>query len=313
MKILYLCNKHIYDTKMSRVRFHSMDAVAKVVDVIYAGIGWENYNNDETVSSNIANLYGDDKPDFIVAYKPLSLKEFPNVDIPKCMRYNEMWDVKWTTKEIRQSGVNLVICHHLNDISKYDGRLENVSFVNISHCAEQSVYMDYGLNKDIDVLLTGAISKHYPFRGRLGNLLVSRLSNKVRCKILKHPGGDLRSVRAPVLEDYAKFINRSKITLTCSSLYNYRLGKYVEIPMSGSLLAADLPGEDYDFFKKFMLVLDPKDSNAELENKILNMLNNDEERNRMTNIGIEANKEYTQEKYAERFLAACAKYLEEHG
>ena len=52
-----------------------------------------------------------------------------------------MYDVKWTMKEIRESGAQLVICHHLNDCEKYQrgalAHLPDVKFVYIGHCAEK--------------------------------------------------------------------------------------------------------------------------------------------------------------------------------
>ena len=32
--------------------------------------------------------------DIVIAYKPLELKEFRDVKIPKCLRYNEMFDIE---------------------------------------------------------------------------------------------------------------------------------------------------------------------------------------------------------------------------
>ena len=58
--------------------------------------------------------------------------------------------------------------------------------------------------------------------------------------------------------EFAKTINSAKITITCSMIYRNRLAKYVEIPMSASALAADLPDQDHDEFKNFMIVLDTK-------------------------------------------------------
>ena len=311
MKILYLCDKNQYDTKMSRVRFQSMEAISKIAGVVWSGRGWDNYNNNDSVQKNIDRIYRSVQPDIVVAYKPLSLIDFYNVKSPKCMRYNEMWDINFTTNEIINSGSQLVICHHLNDIAKYVNNIPDVKFVNISHCAEQSIYKDYDLPKTIDVLLTGAISSHYPFRSRLKNIMIKYLNGKVRCKILEHPGGDLRKTHGLILEDYAKELNQAKITLTCSSVYKYRLGKYVEIPMSGSLLAADLPNEDQDFFRKFMLVLNPKDSDETIVKQIIDYVNDDDKRNELIKKGIELNKEYTQEKYAERFVRVCEDFCKQ--
>ena len=272
--------------------------------MIYTGIGWDNYDNSLSVQANIDNIYEDDQPDVVIAYKPLELVDFCKIRPLKCMRYNEMWDGRWTAGEIIKSGTELVICHHLNDMPNY-ANLHNVKFVNISHCAEQTIYKDYDLPKTNDVFLTGAISNHYPFRARLRNIMIRYLQGKVKCKILNHPGGDLKRAQGSVLENYAKEINRSKITLTCSSRHKYRLGKYTEIPMSGSLLAADLPDEDHEFFKQFMLVLDPNDSDGEIAQQILDYVHDDDKRGELIQKGLELNKQYTQEKYAERFLQAC--------
>ena len=299
MKILYLCNKNTYETKMSRVRFHSMDAIGRASELVYSGLGWENYNDSLTVQENICNIYGENLPDLVVAYKPLELRDFSKIPIPKVIRYNEMWDVKWTNREIEESGSDIVVCHHKNDIVNFPNIKEKI--INIPHYAESSIYKDYGLEKKYDILFTGATGRHYPFRSRLMRL-IPILKKNANVKILKHPGGNLEKARGSILEEYAKLINMSRITLTCSSKYKYRLGKYVEIPMCGSVLAGDLPNEDQDFFKKFMLVLDPKMSDDEIVKIITDCLEDSNSMQEKIINGIILNKNYTQENYAERFL-----------
>lgn len=303
MKILYLCDKSFHDSKMSRVRFDAMAAVSKISNLVYSGNGFDNYDSHKTVQDNITRIYGIDRPDFIVVYKPNLIKGLSEISIPKCIAYNEMWNITECTQEITQNKIQLVIAHHKNDIPKYP-HIANAKFVNISHCADANVYKDYGLNKTNDVLLSGALGSHYPFRNRLTHIMGNKLSNICKCRFLQHPGGDRRALRGLVGEDYAKEINSSKITLTCSSRHKYRLGKYVEIPMCASMMAGDLPDEDHEFFEKFMLVLDPNDSDDAIVDKIMYYVSNDAERNSKIGIGLELNKEYTQEKYAERFVRA---------
>lgn len=312
MRILYLCPKGVYDTKMSRVRFHSMAAIAKIADVDYWGRGWPQYNKTGTATENLTQRYGNSMPDLVVAYKPLGLRDFKSIPLPKCVRYNEMWDKRKTANEICKSGAGLVICHHKNDMPYYEKSISGVRFVNISHCAEKRIYRDYGLPKEIDVLFTGAVSRHYPFRARLLHIVRTRLSGLVKCYIMPHPGDPgvpFKEIAGCTLKRYAKTINRSKITFTCSSRYKYRLGKYTEIPLCASLLAADLPDEDQDFFRKFMLVLNPLESDDEIVKKVLHYVRNDKERNALVQKGIELNKGYTQEKYAERFVQAAEEYI----
>lgn len=299
---------------MSRVRFHSMDAISKVSELIYSGLGWGNYDISKTVQENIDKIYSGSCPDIVVAYKPLDLKCFSDIKTIKCTRYNEMWDVKKTSNEIALSKMDIVICHHLNDMLYYVKKFPSVKFVNISHCAEKTIYRDYGEKKTNDVLLTGAIGHHYPFRARLRGIIGIHLSKIVKCKILGHPGDPglpFQNIPGLTGKGYAQEINRSKITLTCSSRYKYRLGKYVEIPMCASLLSADLPNEDQDFFKQFMLVLDPSWTDAQIVSKIVEYVKDDKKRNEMIQKGLELNGEYTQEKYAERFINAMEKFLKE--
>jgi hypothetical protein len=295
---------------MSRVRFHSIDAISKVAKVTYSGNGWDNYDSSKPVQVNINRIYRGANPDLIVVYKPLELRQIHLSPIPKCITYNEMWDIDGTMNEIIESGAKLVIAHHANDLPKYHHLHSQVCFVNISHCAEQTIYRDYGEEKKYDVLLVGALNpKYYPFRCRLANLIRTKMDSKIRCKILEHPGPNLLHSHGAILEEYAKEINRAKITLTCSSKYRYRLGKYVEIPMCASILGGDLPDENQQFFRQFMLVLDPMESDDEIIRHIMEYVQNDDIRLQKIKHGLDLARNYTQECYASRFLNSASHFL----
>ena len=301
MKILYLCSKKYHDSKMSRVRFDSIEAISKKTDLIYSGLGWDNYNNNLSVQQNI-----------VVVYKPQEYIDFAKVNIPTCMRYNEMWPVKEWTYEILNSKLDLVIAHHENDIPKYQ-HIKNVKFSHIPHSANENIYKDYGLEKKYDILFTGATGDlHYPFRTRLKKLANNNLSKIFNCKILNHPGNNLNRPKGLIGEDYAKIINSSKITLTCSSAYKYRLGKYVEIPMCASILAGDIPNEDKDGFSSFMLNLSENDSDDVIISKITNCLSNNELQREMVSSGLRWSEDYTQGKYADRFIKVVDEFLGEY-
>ena len=128
MKLLFLVNKTLYNTKMSRVRFHGINALSKKTSVAIWGRGWKGYDNNLTVQQNLDKK---DKYDAVIAYKPLELKDFKNIKPLKCLRYNEMYNVDWTLKEIRESGAQLVICHHMNNYEQYRKILEIVHYANI--------------------------------------------------------------------------------------------------------------------------------------------------------------------------------------
>lgn len=326
LNILYLCDKNTYDTKMSRVRFHGMRAVGKRQDVnlVWSGPGWKGYNKNKSVNKNIDNLYKGRKPDLVVAYKPLNLVKFREVDIPKCIRYNEMYDVDWTNKEILDSRSNLIICHHENDMNYYKKsyfmkRIDhNLRFYNIPHAAEQIIYRDYGMPKKYDILLAGAVftksllGDHYPLRIRLAKDILPKLSKRYKCNILKHPGGNLYNAASDQNSFfYAQQLSLAKICVTCSGQPRSRFGKYIEIPMCGTALAADLPGEQQDQFKEFMIEIDMSMTDEEIINKLSYYLDNEEELNKITNKGMEYAKNHTQEKYAESFVNIVREFLEE--
>ena len=56
LNILYLVNKKYFLKKLARERFLSIDAIGKISNVTYSGIGWDGYNNNNTVSQNIKNI-----------------------------------------------------------------------------------------------------------------------------------------------------------------------------------------------------------------------------------------------------------------
>ena len=44
INILYLVDKSIYLTKMSRVRFHAMKALGEITNLVYWGPGWDDFD-----------------------------------------------------------------------------------------------------------------------------------------------------------------------------------------------------------------------------------------------------------------------------
>ena len=94
------------------------------------------------------------KFDFVLWYKPLNeinniaRKTFELIPYPKCIRYNEMWDTRWTQKEINVSRSNLIICHHKNDYLKY----------------KDEIYKnDRGTDKDLNIIIM-QIQKYFMIR-----------------------------------------------------------------------------------------------------------------------------------------------------
>jgi hypothetical protein len=292
---------------MSRVRFHGIAALSKIAKVHYSGIGWPDYNENLTVQENINNMK--QQFDIVIVYKPLELKNFKDIKLPKCIRYNEMWDINYTLKEIKESNSELVICHHLTDYEKYQKmNIPNVKFVYIGHCAEKTIFQNLNLNKQYDILIAGQLSEHYPLRNKFLKLLPV-LSKKYKCLKLRHPGYNLEDAHTDrYLKEMSIAVNKSRIVLTCSSKYKYRLGKYIEFPMCGTTaICGDIPDNADDY--SYVIQVTNEMSNQQIINIISYYLNNEDKRLEKVKKGIEFASNYTQEHYAERLLKEIQDFI----
>lgn len=307
MKILHLCNKKYYDTKMSRVRFHSLEALSKITFVKMSGIGYNNYDNELSVQENIDNF--DIHFDLVIAYKPGEMKDFGKINIPKCIRYNEMFDIDETLKEIEKNNIDLVICHHLNEM-KYYKSFKKAKFVQIPHSANKNIFKKIdNLDKKTDFLLVGSIWDRYPLRQRIQKIF-KQLEQKYICKVFQHPGYELNEAfNDNHLKEFVKEINLAKIAITCSGKYKCRYGKLVEVPMCGTPLACDMPDEEQEHFSKFLINIDHNQTDEEIIETLESHLNSEYLLNKKSKYGLDWSKLYTQELYAERLLKEIKTFL----
>jgi len=261
VKILYLCNKHYWLTKMSRIRFLGIDAIARHpgVELVRDGPGWDGF-------VDAGDSERRHKPDIVIWYKPLGIPGHANVKAPKALRLNEMYDRTVTSREINDTGTDIVIHHHANeDLPWYRKHCPNTHFINVPHCADPEIFRDYKQPRQRDIVIVGSLNEeHYPFRCRLARVL-PRLMPDRTVYIHQHPGyehADAYTNR--YLKEYARMLNQSRIAVTCSSKWRYRLGKYSEIPLCHTALAADIPDDGAPLFRTFVIELDPKDSDEEI-------------------------------------------------
>jgi hypothetical protein len=299
--ILYIIDREQYIHKMSRVRFHAIEALSKLTNVIVWGPNWRKYNIYLSITENIKNL--NLEIDCVICYKPSSIIGFDKLKYLKIMTYNEMWDEDFTLKEINLAKPDLVVCHHENDMIRYKtGIYKNIEcylkFVHIHHSAEKTIFYDRQQPKTIDVLLVGSVGRHYPMRKRFEKI-IELLPKKFICKQYKHPGYIHRNAFTDIyLNDFAENISKSKICLTCTSKYKYLLGKLIEIPMCGSVIASDLPDQDIKLFEELMIVISDKMSDEEIVNKLIYYLENPLELDKKQKLGESISKNWSQDRYA---------------
>jgi len=230
MKILYLCRKETYLTKIARERFHCIEAIGRLSNLIFTGPGWDNYNDAATVGENIASLYGDDKPDLVIAFpSPVPLPGLKELSIKKCYMYNEMRTSSGELadlREINEAGIDIIICHFLNEIN--DAELQRhckAHLIHIPMCANPSIFRDYQLKKEFDFTLFGSLDAVlYPLREKLVSALSHiKKTTTYRCRIYECPEVFRSNFsKEEHLVHFAKAINMSRI---CQQSYSAS-GKY---------------------------------------------------------------------------------------
>ena len=315
MKAIYLVPRRLFVKKMSRVRFHQIEEIAKLCDLTYSGNGWDNYRDNETVTQNLARIYSGGMPDFIIGFDHRAMKEFNLCKVPKVNMMNEMHDPDGNQKAglnmLKSAGYDFIICHHKNEMeSKVFDSLRD-RMVHIPHHVNLSIFKDYGLNKDIDVLLGGALYlKKYELRRKFVKVIDILKNRGVYAVIHEHPMGEFKDSHTNrYLIDFAKKINASKICLTCSSTLKCAYGKYSEIPACNTLLAGDIPGEREDFFRSFMLELTMKQSEKEMADSIQATLEDKNRLEYLTKLGFIKTQAYDMKNYAKLFLTHVDHFL----
>lgn len=300
---------------MSRVRFHCANAISKMCDFKYWGIGWDLYEESKTVQQNLDSI--GEKPEYLIIYKPLRYKSLSEVKCKKILIYNEMYELDLTRKEIDESMADIVICHHENDYLFYkhlyrfycEHKNRKVKFFNIPHSAEKTIFYKRDVTIKYDLLLCGRYGSknrigeyHYPLRDRMHKVL-EKMKGRWRVGEIKHPGyvhND--SYTDKYLNEFAEEISSARICITCSGKPKSRFGKYVEIPMCQSVIAADIPDEQQEELRKFVLEIDMKMTDEEIIHKLESYLEDENKLDVLRKNGYEYSKNYTMKKYAERFF-----------
>ena len=327
--IVFLISKEHYNTKMSRIRFHSIRALFnhKQVNGIYTGPGWDNWVSTISVQTNLDNILKGKECHLVIGYKPLEISGFADITYNTCIRYNEMYDKEWTLKEITESKANIIICHHYNDYKEYINILKTKKLNHIKcltwvpHSADASIFKPKPeIEKKYDVALVGAtnvvtmLGEHYPLRARMSRLL-GLMPSQYKCAVVPHVGGSHSDAYTDKYAiDFANKINSAKIIITDSGAPKSRFGKYIEVPMCGVALAGDVYDDhptDVELLKSFLIDINMQMSDQEIIKKLVYYLENNNEREEKIKAGIEYTKDFTQERYAERCINILSKLQEQ--
>jgi len=256
-KLLYLCSKLFWNQKVPRTRFYAVEAIGRLIDVHCSGVGFDDWNDSLRIDENLNVIYGSEWPDVILVYKPDPYHGWEHPLPPVVTTFNDAWETVTRVNDIRLPRCKLVIMHHANEMAEWEERCPEATFVNISYPINPDVFCAKKTEKQIDILLTGAIdSKIYPLRHRFRQMIQAGAFEPFHAAVRNHSGYRLDNPHAEAIA-YASALRSAKICLADTSCYQYAAEKYHEIPGCGSVLCGNLPDERQPEFSKFMIVIDP--------------------------------------------------------
>tara|TARA_B100001094_G_C18191818_1_gene807814 strand:- start:633 stop:5519 length:4887 start_codon:yes stop_codon:yes gene_type:complete len=183
-------------------------------------------------------------------------------------------------------------------------KFPDIKFIHLPHYIDDNLFnINNNINKEIDILLYGNTSSFYPFRNRLLEILNNN-HNLFNFKYLPFPGfGDRDNCNYnPIIgKELSNYINKSKITICTSSMFNYFIKKYIEIPLSNSVLAGNFPKQEKNIFDNNMIYIDDDMEDKEIINKLKFYLDNDNLLNEMRDNSYKISCNYTYKKGLDEF------------
>ncbi|PTM97174.1 glycosyltransferase family protein [Mycoplana dimorpha] len=102
---------------------------------------------------------------------------------------------------------------------------------------DPAIFRDYGLEKNIPILITGSQIGFYPWR----NAISRTVSARYPTMICPHNGWKVQSgaPQTPFGENYARLLSAARFVPTCGSVTRDLVRKHLEIPATGACLVAE--------------------------------------------------------------------------
>jgi len=214
-----------------------------------------------------------------------ALGVYPDINLhdinkPKIALINDVHNNK--ISKLRKKSLVLHKYNYLVYTYKYATQqqiLTNLVYSHIKHslwlplAIDPTIFKNWNNKKTNNVLLSGRINKgHYPLRCEL--LKISKINSKL-ITTLPHYHNNFIDNKAQTpyrLQEYSKLLNTYIGAISTSSVYNYAVSKYFEIPASYTLLIGNLTSEleELGFNHSTMCVIY---NNTNLNSQITTILN----------------------------------------
>ncbi|MET3690310.1 spore maturation protein CgeB [Priestia megaterium] len=241
LKILFITRDR--SQQMEKSSYYLGEEMKKQCDLMF----WYKDGHIKTILAQIPN-----KPDFIFLNDFLDptlcpkIKGLDKINIPKGMIFHDIsYQIKIRKEYINREKIDFIFAHYRDAFMKWYPELAH-RFVWLPHHVNTTVYKDFQLPKTINWLMMGATVRHiYPLRV----IMLNAMKDQPGFVYHPHPGYTVvqnAKQGSLVGDEYAKEINRSKMFLTCNSVYEYILMKYFEVLACNTLLLAPSTQETTD-------------------------------------------------------------------
>ncbi|GAA0489772.1 hypothetical protein GCM10008986_14580 [Salinibacillus aidingensis] len=184
------------------------------------------------------------RPDFILLLNDIDRRMYPtikglaNIDIPTGLFVNDVHRFTRLRKNyIDQNQIaylfSVVRDPFLEIYPEYQNKMKW-----LPHAVHLDIFKDYELEKDIPLLMMGAVSDYYPLRQRI----LEVYEGQANFVYHRHPGYRHYSKKEEqqhiIGNRYARELNRAQITFTSPSVFHYPVLKYFEALACKTLLLA---------------------------------------------------------------------------
>ena len=201
------------------------------------------------------------------------ISDLDTCKLTKIYEIEDCYEVDNLINNINKFKYDYIIYRYNCEQMQYIISKSNSKFIHMPHYLNSELFTKKNNEKTIDILLYGNTSNFYPFRQRLFKLIQKSGLNYY---YLPHPGyNEFLNENNPnkiVGSELSELISKSKITISTCSSFNYLLKKYIEISLSGSIIAGNYPHTEENLYKDCMCLLEEKDSDEIIINKLKKIL-----------------------------------------
>ena len=211
-------------------------------------------------------------------WRDIKTTNFQNCDLKKYLFFEDYLYVNISVEMFKKYNFNelIVIKCENTFISRYSEKLGKSPLL-WNHFVDTEVFKERNQKKIYKLLLYGFCTpKLYPIRAKIKFFMLELLKKhpNLRIKLVEHPGyQDIDLSKAVMEQNLSKLINESCFTIATSSAANTFVKKYIEIPLSGSVLVGDIPKGYENLLQNNIVEIPQTTKNDDIFKKILDIIN----------------------------------------